>query len=144
MQMATYRNNYTFSNHVDTVMYTLTGNAQTASEDAADAAVDAIQHQMLYGYKIPHGRDHHTEILDTGRLFDSIVAEVVKVSENTWETRAGASNEAGRMEDVSYAVYVHDGTSKMSARPFIRDALMDEEFQNRIQQIFVDDLRQGF
>jgi hypothetical protein len=47
------------------------------------------------------------------------------------------------MEPVDYAVYVHEGTSKLEGRPFITDALSDETVQQRIEQAFVDDLKQG-
>lgn len=135
---------YTINSHIDTVMHTLTGNAPTAMQDAAEIAVEAIQNQILYGYNTPHGKDGHTEIVDTGRLFDSITAEVEKTSENAWTTTAGASSQAGRMEPVDYAVYVHEGTAKLEGRPFITDALSDETVQQRIEQAFVDDLKQGF
>lgn len=135
---------YTLKNHLDTVLHTLDGNAPVAMQKAGEIAVEAIQKKMLYGYQTPHGRDHHTEIVDTGRLFDSITADVQHVSQNTWVTTAGASSEAGRMEDVSYAGYVHDGTAKLEGRPFIRDALFDQETQKAIEQEFVTELRNGF
>lgn len=135
--------NYTFRSHLDVVMRTLEGNAENACKAVAAIAQEAIQNKILYGYQIPHGKDGHTEIVDTGRLFDSITAEVEKVSENTWEVAAGASNEAGRMEDVSYARYVHEGTEKLTGRPFVRDALMDEETQEKITNAFVDELKKG-
>ena len=135
--------NYTFRSYLDVVMRTLEGNAENACKVVATIAQEAIQNKILYGYQIPHGKDGHTEIVDTGRLFDSITAEVEKVSENTWEVAAGASSEAGRMEDVSYARYVHEGTEKLVGRPFVRDALMDEETQEKITNAFVDELKKG-
>ena len=136
--------NYTIKSHLDAVMYTLEGNAEAACNEVREICIEAIQNQILYGYHTPHGRDGHTEIVDTGRLFDSITADTRKVSQNTWEVSAGASSEAGRMEDVSYARYVHEGTAKLVGRPFIRDALINEETQSRVEQAFVDDLSQGF
>lgn len=135
---------YTFNSHLDVVMHTLEGNADRACDAAKGIIINAIQDKMLYGYSTPHGRDGHTEILDTGRLFDSITAEVSKDSQNTWTVTAGASSQAGRQEPVDYAVYVHEGTAKLAGRPFITDALTDETVQQSIEQAFVDDLKQGF
>lgn len=71
---------------------------------------------MLYGYHTPHGKDGHTEIVDTGALFDSIEAETKKSSMNAYTTNVGSS--------LKYASYVHDGTSKLQGRPFISDGIM--------------------
>lgn len=79
--------------------------------------VEAVQEKMLYGYKDPHGEDGHTEIVDTGRLFDSIDAEVKRVSQNTVDISVGATG------DTPYAVFVHNGTRKLKGRPFIRDGV---------------------
>lgn len=135
---------YTFKNNLDLVMKTFDGNADTACAAVGKLAVEAIQEKMLYGYSSRHGKDGHTEIVDTGRLFDSITADVERVSQNTWTISAGASSEAGRMEDVSYAKYVHEGTSKLIGRPFVTDALLDDQFQEKVQQAFADNLKNGF
>lgn len=141
--MSSQRTNFTFSDYSSVIMHTLRGNADEACEKAKELAVEAIQEKILYGYSTPHGRDGHTEIVDTGRLFDSITAEVVKESENLWTVQAGASSEAGRRENVDYAVYVHEGTYKLEARPFITDAVTDEEFKKALEWLFVTDLKQN-
>jgi hypothetical protein len=71
---------------------------------------------MLYGYKDPHGKDGHTEIVETGKLFDSIKGEVKRVSQNAYTVTIGT--------DVKYAIYVHNGTYKLKARRFITDGIM--------------------
>lgn len=86
-----------------------------ATDSMAKDVVDAIQYQILYGYKDRHGADGHTEIVDTGALFDSIKAEVRKSSQNTYDITAGT--------DKDYAVYVHNGTRKLKGRRFITDGI---------------------
>jgi HK97 gp10 family phage protein len=59
--------------------------------------------------------------VDTGRLQGSITYEV-----NGTEGAVGTN--------VEYAPYVHDGTSKMSARPFLRNA--GEKNKDKITKMF--------
>lgn len=105
-----------FKSNLDLVLRTLRENNDEAVKKAAEIAVEAVQEKMLYGYKDVHGNPPHTEIVDTGRLFDSITAEVSKVSQNAVNVVVGT--------DVEYAQYVHDGTYKLKGRPFITDGLM--------------------
>lgn len=105
-----------FKSNLDLVLRTLRENNDEAAKKAAEIAVEAVQEKMLYGYKDVHGNPPHTEIVDTGRLFDSITAEVSKVSQNAVNVVVGT--------DVEYAQYVHDGTHKLKGRPFITDGLM--------------------
>ena len=86
-----------------------------ATDSMAKDVVDAIQYQILYGYKDRHGSDGHTEIVETGALFDSIRADVKKSSQNTYDITAGT--------DKDYAVYVHNGTRKLKGRRFITDGI---------------------
>jgi len=44
--------------------------------------------------------------------------------------------------DAEYSSYVHDGTSKMQARPFITDAVKANE--SRIEEIMIDAARRTF
>lgn len=86
-----------------------------AGERVKEVARDSVQEQMLYGYHTPHGEDGHTEILDTGALFESITAEAKRASQNLVTVSVTAGTD--------YAVYVHQGTSKLEGRPFITDGV---------------------
>ena len=105
-----------FKDNSDIVLKALYRAMREASNEMAVIARDAVQYQMLYGYKDRHGRDGHTEIVETGRLFDSIKANVNVASQNTYGVTVGT--------DVPYAKCVHDGTRKLKARRFIRDGLL--------------------
>jgi HK97 gp10 family phage protein len=105
----------TFKSNLDLVLRQLHANTEEAAAKAGEIAVESVQMKMLYGYKDVHGNPPHTEIVDTGRLFDSITAEVRKVSQNVVDVQVGT--------DVPYAPYVHDGTRKLKGRPFITDGL---------------------
>jgi HK97 gp10 family phage protein len=109
-------------------------NSEQAMKDAAELLVEAVQEKILYGYKDVHGTPPHTEIVDTGRLFDSIGAEVRRDSQNAYSTMVGAN--------TTYARYVHDGTSKLKGRPFVRDGVMDS--QKSLQRLLSTDLSAGF
>ena len=109
-------------------------NSKAAMEAAADMLVEAVQWKILYGYHDWHGRPPHTEIVDTGALYDSIAASVKRDSQNAYSVSVGS--------DRDYASYVHDGTSKLKGRPFIRDAVFDS--QQELQEILGDNLRKGF
>lgn len=99
----------------DIVLMTLGTNCRRTMAQAAEIIVESIQWQMLYGYHDVHGLpgNPHTEIVDTGRLFDSIRADIVRDSQNAYTVDYGT--------DVSYAIFVHDGTRFLAPRPFIRD-----------------------
>ena len=109
-------------------------NCRQTMQDAAALLVEAVQEKILYGYNEPHGRPPHTEIVDTGRLFDSIDAQVKRDSQNAYSVAVGA--------DTPYARYVHEGTSKLHGRPFIRDAVMDS--QNDLRDLLSTGLAAGF
>jgi HK97 gp10 family phage protein len=93
----------------------------SAAAELAEDLVEAVQEKILYGYHDPHGADGHTEIVDTGRLFDSIEAQVKRVSQNTADIRVGATGE------TPYAVFVHNGTRKLKGRPFIKDGVQGQK-----------------
>lgn len=104
-----------FKSNLDLVLKTIRANNEDAARNAGEIAVESVQMKMLYGYKDVHGNPPHTEIVDTGRLFDSITAAVKKASQNVVSVEVGT--------DVPYAPYVHDGTRKLKGRPFITDGL---------------------
>lgn len=109
-------------------------NSNSAMEDAASMLVEAVQDKILYGYHELHGNPPHTEIVDTGKLFDSIDAKVKRDSQNLYSVSVGAN--------TNYAKYVHEGTSRLRGRPFIRDAVMDS--QKKLKSLLGNGLSQGF
>lgn len=129
-----------FTSNLDIIVKTIDGNAPKACESVEELAVEAIQYRMLYGYHTPHGKDGHTEIVDTGRLYDSITGDHEKKDAHSWLIRIGASPEAGRKENVDYAVFVHEGTSRLEARRFITDTLFDSGMIDRIGETFAENL----
>ena len=122
-----------FKDHSTEVLRRVRGNLRNAAENVGDIARDAVQMKMLYGYHDVHGNPPHTEIVDTGRLFDSIEAEVNVINANVYQTIVGT--------DVPSAQYVHDGTYKLKGRPFITDGINEskEDIKNAIR----DNLRNG-
>ena len=108
-------NNYVFKDNTELVLNSLASATKEGAQKMADCAVDSVQYQILYGYKDPHGKDGHTEIVDTGALFDSIKGDVKRQSQNLYTITVGT--------DRPYAVYVHNGTRYLKARRFITDGI---------------------
>ena len=108
-------NNYVFKDNTELVLNALHSATKEGAQKMADCAVDSVQYQILYGYKDPHGEDGHTEIVDTGALFDSIKGDVKRQSQNLYTITVGT--------DRPYAVYVHNGTRYLKARRFITDGI---------------------
>ena len=108
-------NNYVFKDNTELVLRGLASATKEGAQKMADCAVDSVQYQILYGYKDPHGKDGHTEIVDTGALFDSIKGDVKRQSQNLYTITVGT--------DRDYAVYVHNGTRYLKARRFITDGI---------------------
>ena len=103
--------------HSTTVLKKLANCMKQAGAHLEKEAVEWVQQQMLYGYSTPHGKDGHTEIYDTGYMAEeSISAEAHQDAQNTFTVSVGSS--------APYAHYVHNGTYKLEARPFLDDALM--------------------
>ena len=123
-----------FHSNLTMIQDRMARNFKATADDLSEKAVEWTQYQILYGYKDRHGPDGHTEIVDTGELFDSIKATAKRNSQNAYTVDVGT--------DKSYAVYVHDGTYKLKGRPFIRDAL--EKNKDKIQQIVADHAKDGF
>ena len=108
-------NNYVFKDNTELILNSLASATKEGAQKMADCAVDSVQYQILYGYKDPHGKDGHTEIVDTGALFDSIKGDVKRQSQNLYTITVGT--------DRPYAVYVHNGTRYLKARRFITDGI---------------------
>jgi HK97 gp10 family phage protein len=121
---------FKFKDNSDIVLKAAARATKEAAGKMAEIARDAVQYQILYGYKDPHGKDGHTEIVETGRLFDSIEAKVSIASQNAYSVTVGT--------DVPYAKYVHEGTRKLKARRFIRDGLAkaDKELEQAALEAF--------
>lgn len=107
--------NYVFKDNTELVLRGLASATAEGAQKMADTAVESVQYQILYGYKDPHGKDGHTEIVDTGALFDSIKGDVKRQSQNLYTITVGT--------DRKYAVYVHNGTRYLKARRFIPDGI---------------------
>ena len=120
-------NNYVFKDNTEIVLNALASATKEGAQKMADCAVESVQYQILYGYKDPHGKDGHTEIVDTGALFDSINGDVKRQSQNLYTITVGT--------DRPYAVYVHNGTRYLKARRFITDGI------NRVRGDMEDILR---
>ena len=108
-------NNYVFKDNTELILNALASATAEGAQKMADTAVESVQYQILYGYKDPHGKDGHTEIVDTGALFDSIKGDVKRQSQNLYTITVGT--------DRKYAVYVHNGTRYLKARRFITDGI---------------------
>ena len=108
-------NNYVFKDNTELILNALHSATKEGAQKMADCAVESVQYQILYGYKDPHGKDGHTEIVDTGALFDSIKGDVKRQSQNLYTITVGT--------DKKYAVYVHNGTRYLKARRFITDGI---------------------
>lgn len=107
--------NYVFKDNTELILNALASATAEGAQKMADCAVESVQYQILYGYKDPHGKDGHTEIVDTGALFDSIKGDVKRQSQNLYTITVGT--------DRKYAVYVHNGTRYLKARRFITDGI---------------------
>ena len=107
--------NYAFKDNTELILNALASATAEGAQKMADTAVESVQYQILYGYKDPHGEDGHTEIVDTGALFDSIKGDVKRQSQNLYTITVGT--------DRPYAVYVHNGTRYLKARRFITDGI---------------------
>ena len=122
-----------FVDNSDIILRKVANNCQGAMEQVGELLVEAVQGKILYGYHDVHGNPPHTEIVDTGALFDSIGADVSRASQNAFGVSVGAG--------VSYAQYVHDGTHKLKGRPFLTDGVM--ESLQEVQSILAGEIPKG-
>lgn len=96
-----------------------------AADMIGQALVEAVEDRIHNGYNDPHGEDGHTEIYDTGTLLDSITYTAERTGDQQYEIVFGADMTPVNRSGQPYAIYVHDGTSKLHGRPFLRDAVND-------------------
>ena len=107
------------------VMHALYSQMKEASEEIKETVLDSVLWQMLHGYNEPHGEDGHTEIYDTGRLYESMNAKVDEVFNSGFGITL-SNNKSFRITvstDTEYASYVHNGTTRLKGRPFITDGI---------------------
>lgn len=131
--------NYQFKDNRNLVFKQIDQNAETCMEQLKELLQESVQEQMLYGYHTPHGKDGHTEIVDTGALLDSITADWEKQSQNLYVANVGVP--AGT-KPAGYVDFVHNGTHKLEARPFITDGVLNA--QEEAKEIFETNLPIGF
>ena len=124
-------NNYVFKDNTELVLNALVSATKEGAQKMADCAVESVQYQILYGYHDPHGKDGHTEIVDTEALFYSIKGDVQRQSQNLYTVTVGT--------DRPYAVYVHNGTRKLKARHFITDGLM--RVRDEMKNILMNEMK---
>lgn len=113
--------------HVDEALSTLDGNVKRALTALGLKGVEKVVDKMQNGYHDRHktyvhtggswtwNGDYHTEIWMSGDLQRSITSEV--------ENSGKDSVDIGT--NLRYAQFVHDGTYKLAARPFLRDGIQD-------------------
>ena len=90
-------------NHAAEIAAHLERSAASALDSAGRTATGLVRHQLQSGYGAP--------VKDTGALMDSIAFAV-----------EGSTVRIGT--PLPYAACVHDGTSRMPARPFLSDVVL--------------------
>ena len=115
-----------FKDNSDKVLTQLEGNKKAALNAMGIKAVNLILWQMRQGYGKP--------IRQTGDLQRDVSYEV----ENSGKDTVDVGN------TLKYAPYVHDGTYKMAARPYIRDALTGESHKKQLHDVAENALKIGF
>lgn len=131
--------NYQLKDNSAIVFRQLNSNATQTMDKLVEVLVEAVREQMLYGYHTPHGADGHTEIVDTGALYDSITADWEKQSQNLYSLNVGVPSGS---VPAGYVDFVHNGTNKLEPRPFITDGVLNA--QETIKQVCADNLPIGF
>lgn len=116
----------TLIDNSDKVLTQLEGNKEAALNAMGIKAVNLILQQMRQGYGKP--------IRQTGDLQRDVSYEV----NNSVPDTVDVGN------TLKYGPYVHDGTSKMAARPYIRDALTGEDHKKQLQKVAEAALKTGF
>ncbi len=111
-----------FIDHTQEILAQLNANAPAFLQAMGIEAVKCVNQQMESGYGKP--------IWQTGDLMRDVSYEV-----NAQENTVTIGN------TLEYARFVHDGTSKMAARPYLRDAIIRNKA--RIIEVGTAYLRQG-
>ena len=128
----------TFNDNSAQVLSQLDANKKAALLALGTKAVGLIVEQMETGYHTPHkNRPHgkkyinafgqklkndafvgsdggtHTAIRDTGELMRDVSYEVERSGKDTVDVG----------NSLEYGIFIHEGTSRLESRPYIRDAL---------------------
>ena len=104
------------------VMQKLQANLETALDQMGLKCRNLILYQLQQGFGRP--------IRKTGDLQRSIDYEV-EGNEIIVGVRDNFIGKTEDDKDMSYGIYVHEGTSKMAGRPYIRNALFSESRRRR-------------
>ena len=114
-----------FEDNSDKVMAQMDGNVPAALHAMGIKAINLILRQMRQGYGKP--------IRITGDLQRDLNYQV---DESEQTVTVGNS--------LKYAPYVHEGTSRMAGRPYIRDGLTGPSHAAQLQKVAEEYLKQGF
>lgn len=117
--------NVVFKSYSIQVKEQLAGNVLRALLALGTEAVGMIVRNMQKGYGKP--------IRKTGNLMGDVH---YAVHEESKSVDVGNS--------LEYAVHVHEGTSRMKGRAYIRDALNNEKNREKLQKIAAAYLKEGF
>lgn len=118
------------NDHSEAVLEQMDANVERALTAMGIKAVGLIVKQMESGYTTPHkNRAHgttsdggtHTAIRETGDLMRDVSYEVGNSGAGTVDVG----------NSLKYGFFIHEGTSRVESRPYIRDALTNgsEELQ---------------
>lgn len=110
--------------NADKIQTKLSGNIQAALTAMGLKGVELTVNQMQTGYGRP--------IWQTGDLQRDVNFEVENSGKNTVDVG----------NSLEYGPYVHEGTYKMGARPYLRDALMGG--RGELKQVAEEQLKNGF
>jgi len=110
-----------FKDNSGQVKSQMAGNVKAALAAMGIEAVGLTVQQMQSGYGAP--------IRQTGDLMRDVDSEV-----NGDVVNVGNS--------LEYAPFVHEGTSRMAGRPYLKDAIMSG--QSRLKQVAENELKKGF
>ena len=125
----------------ETVLTQMDANVERALTAMGIKAVGLIIKQMESGYTTPHKNrpkgnvpsdgGTHTAIRETGDLMRDVFYEV-------GHSGAGTVDVGNSLE---YGVFIHEGTSRLESRPYIRDALLNGA--EKLQQVAAAYLKMG-
>lgn len=128
------------NDHSEAVLAQMDANVERALTAMGIKAVGLIVKQMESGYTTPHkNRTHgttsdggtHTAIRETGDLMRDVFYEVGNSGEGTVDVG----------NSLEYGVFIHEGTSRLESRPYIRDALINGA--ENLQQVASAYLKMG-
>lgn len=118
--------NAEFVSHRADVLKAMNKNASRAAKALGEEAVGLIVTQMKTGYGKP--------IRQTGDLMRDVNFKVQSEGDGKLQISVG--------NGLEYAVHVHEGTSKMAGRPYIKDGIMGGK--DRLRQVAEEYLKEGF